>query len=56
LAIQISIGFGITIVAIAVVTGLFDRMGTEVIWLLVPGPVLGLVGFYPQWAKKSLRP
>jgi MFS family permease len=51
LAIQISIGFGVTIVAIAVVTGLFDRMGAEVIWLLVPGPVLGLVGFYPQWAR-----
>jgi len=51
LAIQISIGFGITIVAIAVVTGLFDRMGTEVVWLLVPGPVFGLVGFYPEWAR-----
>lgn len=55
LAIQISIGFGITIVAIAVVTGMFDRMGTEVIWLLVPGPVLGLLGFYPQWAGKVGR-
>jgi MFS family permease len=52
LAIQISIGFGITIVAIAVVTGLFDRMGAEVIWLLVPGPFLGLIGFYPQWARR----
>jgi MFS family permease len=52
LAIQISIGFGITIVAIAVATGLFDRMGANVVWLLVPGPMLGLIGFYPQWARR----
>jgi MFS family permease len=51
LAIQISIGFGITVVSIAVITGLFDRMGANVAWLLVPGPVLGLVGFYQQWAR-----
>jgi MFS family permease len=56
LAIQISIGFGITIVAIAVATGLFDRMGGDVVWLLVPGPVLGLVGFYPQWGRRVSAP
>jgi MFS family permease len=51
LAIQISIGFAITIVSIAIVTGLFDRLGTEVVWVLLPGPLLGLLGFYPQWAR-----
>ena len=40
LAIQISIGFAITIVSIAIVTGFFDRLGTEVAWLLLPGPLL----------------
>jgi predicted MFS family arabinose efflux permease len=51
LAIQISIGFAITIVSIAIVTGLFDRWGAEVAWLLLPGPLLGLIGFYPQWSR-----
>lgn len=44
LAIQNAIGFAITVVAIAVTTALFDRMGPAVAWLLVPGPVLGLAG------------
>jgi MFS family permease len=51
LAIQISIGFAITIVSIALATGLFDRLGANVVWLLAPGPVLGLIGFYPQWSR-----
>jgi MFS family permease len=51
LAIQISIGFAITIVSIAIVTGLFNRLGAEVAWMLLPGPLLGLLGFYPQWAR-----
>ena len=53
LAIQISIGFAITMISIAAVTGLFDRLGANVVWLLLPGPVLGLVGFYPSWGKRT---
>jgi hypothetical protein len=53
LAIQISIGFGITMVSIAAVTGLFARWGADVVWILLPGPVLGLVGFWPQWGKRE---
>jgi MFS family permease len=46
LAIQICIGFAITIVSIAIVTGLFEPLGTKVAWVLLPGPLLGLLGFY----------
>ena len=53
LAIQISVGFAITVVSIAVTTGLFDRFGAGVAWLLLPGPLLGLIGFYPQWARRA---
>lgn len=45
LAVQNSIGFAITIVSIALAAGLFDRMGLSVAWLLLPGPILGLIGF-----------
>lgn len=44
LAIQNAIGFAITVVSIGLTTALFDRMGPAVVWLLLPGPVLGLAG------------
>jgi MFS family permease len=53
LAIQNSIGFAITIVSIAVATSLFTRMGVDVAWILLPGPVLGLAGFYPLWKQNA---
>ncbi|HTA24855.1 MAG TPA: MFS transporter [Terriglobales bacterium] len=51
LAIQISAGFAITIISIATTTNLFDRWGADVVWVLLPGPLFGLLGFYSQWAK-----
>jgi MFS family permease len=47
LAIQNSIGFFITVVAITVASMAWDALGTKIGWLLLPGPVLGLIGIAP---------
>ena len=53
LALQNSIGFFITIVAIALTSALWPRWGVHVAWLLAPGPVLGLLAFAPLWRKAA---
>ncbi|WGL15470.1 MFS transporter [Microbulbifer bruguierae] len=45
LAIQNSIGFAITVVSITGVSALFQLTGPEAVWLLLPGPVFGVLGF-----------
>jgi hypothetical protein len=42
LAIQNSIGFAITMVAIGVVSALVDHLGATIAWVLLPGPLFGL--------------
>ena len=51
LAIQNSLGFAITMGSIALVTHLIDDWGLEISWLLLPGPLLGLIGLFPLWRR-----
>ena len=56
LAIQNCIGFGISVVSIAAATTLLPGWGLAITWLLLPGPVLGLAGFWPLWSGKVRVP
>lgn len=51
LAIQNSIGFALTVASIAMVTSLHGSIGAWTVWLLLPGPALGIVGFLIQWRR-----
>ncbi|MFC6683721.1 hypothetical protein ACFQGA_03995 [Marinobacter koreensis] len=37
-----AIGFGLTLPAIWLTSGLWQSLGVWVVWILVPGPILGL--------------
>lgn len=51
LAIQNSLGFAITMGSIALATRLLDDWGLHISWLLLPGPLLGLIGLAPLWRR-----
>jgi len=55
LAIQNSIGFFITVVAISVVSGAWEQLGANIAWILLPGPLLGLVGIAPLALRRAAR-
>lgn len=53
LAFQNSLGFAITMISIHLGTAWIANWGSNIAWLLLPGPVLGLLGLYPLWRVKS---
>lgn len=53
LALQNSAGFAMTVAAIAATTSLIDVLGHRVTWILMPGPILGIVGMMPLLAQKK---
>jgi hypothetical protein len=46
-----SLGYAITIMSIALTSWLIQQYGLDALWVLVPGPVLGLLGFARVWAR-----
>ena len=53
LAFQNSIGFAITMLSIQLGTAWIGDWGTHIAWLLLPGPLLGLLGLYPLWRRPA---
>ena len=51
LAIQNSIGFLITIVSITLLLSVIEVLGSKALWILLPGPILGLAGMLPLLRK-----
>jgi MFS family permease len=54
LAIQNSIGFSITVASISLTTRHYGDWGSHVAWVLLPGPVAGLLGLYPLWSARKI--
>jgi hypothetical protein len=54
LAIQNSIGFAVTVVSISAMTHLYEHIGLDSAWLLLPGPILGLIGFVPVLRRSDV--
>ncbi|HSN22089.1 MAG TPA: MFS transporter [Usitatibacter sp.] len=54
LAIQNSIGFAITIVSINLAAGGIGSWGAWIAWLLVPGPLLGLIAIAPLLRRPAV--
>ncbi|MBN8442358.1 MAG: MFS transporter [Thauera sp.] len=53
LALQNAIGFAVTMVSIQIGTRWIGEWGSHVAWLLLPGPVLGLIALMPLWRPRA---
>jgi len=54
LALQNAIGFAITMVSIHLGTAWIGTWQSDIAWLLLPGPLLGLLGLAPLWRRRHL--
>jgi len=48
-----SAGFAITIAAIELTIGRWHAAGAYVAWMLLPGPLLGLIAMRPFWRDNA---
>ncbi len=53
LAFQNALGFAITMFSIQLSTRWVGSWGNEIAWLLLPGPLLGLLGLLPLWRRPA---
>lgn len=53
MAFQNALSFAITMLSIQLGTRWIADWGKAIAWLLLPGPVLGLIGLYPLWRRRS---
>jgi len=53
LAFQNAVGFAITIVAIAAVTNATELWGSAAAWLLLPGPIFGIVAYIAAISRRG---
>ncbi|WP_412478522.1 MFS transporter [Azonexus sp. IMCC34839] len=53
LAFQNAIGFAITMVSIQLATRWVGDWGLSIAWLLLPGPIFGLLGLFPLWRRPA---
>jgi hypothetical protein len=53
LAFQNALGFAITMVSIQLGTRWIADWGGQIAWLLLPGPLFGLLGLRPLWRRPA---
>lgn len=53
LSIQNSLGFALTVVSISLTSRLYSLLGPDAVWILLPGPALGLLAFWPRFRSRT---